>query len=116
MVIEPAPELVKLHERLMESLRGVERQNAGPAAFADEAGRVSDVLWVTGYRLKSSFGAYRPHITLGHGDQAPAIEPFVFEAATVAACHLGRFCTCRHVLRRWTLPLRGAPAASERQT
>jgi hypothetical protein len=62
-----------------------------------------DVLWVTGYRLKSGFHHYTPHITLGHGTEPPAIEPSGFEADTVAVCHLGKFCTCRQVLREWRL-------------
>lgn len=60
-------------------------------------------MWVTGYRLKSSFGAFTPHISLGHGDQPPAIEPLTFTATMVAACHLGRFCSCRTILRSWEL-------------
>jgi hypothetical protein len=103
IAIEKTPELAALHERLMEALRGVERPEGTPAAFADGDGRVGDVLWVAGYRLKSSFGHFVPHVTLGHGEEAPTIDPFAFDAATVAACHLGRFCTCRRVLRNWTL-------------
>ncbi len=103
MEIERSPELAALHENLMEALRGVERPGGTPAAFADGDTRVRDVLWVSGYRLKSSFGAYAPHVTLGHARHPPSIEPFEFEAATVAACHLGKFCSCRRVLRRWTL-------------
>lgn len=103
MAIEDSPELTALHERLMEALRGFERPGAGPAAFVDGDARVGDVAWVTSYRLKSSFGAFTPHITLGHADEPPPIEPFAFEANTVAACHLGRFCSCRRVLRAWDL-------------
>jgi len=103
MEIERTPRLVELHELLMEGLRGYERPGGTRAAFVDGDGRVGDVVWVTGYRLKSAFHAYTPHITLGHGDKAPAIEPFSFEATTVAACHLGRFCACRRVLRSWEL-------------
>jgi 2'-5' RNA ligase len=103
MAIERTPDLVELHERLMEELRGVERPDGAPGAFFGGDARVGDVLWVASYRLKSSFGAFTPHITLGHGAQPPAIEPFAFDATTVAACHLGRFCTCRRVLRHWTL-------------
>jgi 2'-5' RNA ligase len=103
IAIEKTPELAALHERLMEALRGVERPEGTPAAFADGDGRVGDVLWVTGYRLKSSFGHFVPHVTLGHGEEAPTIDPFAFDAATVAACHLGRFCSCRRVLQTWTL-------------
>ena len=108
MSIERTRELLDLHERLMEELRGVERQEGGPHAFFEATGRVRDVLWVTGFRLKSSSSAYTPHITLGHGDRLPAIEHLAFEATTIAACHLGRFCTCRRVLRSWTLSSRPA--------
>jgi hypothetical protein len=92
-----------LHERLMEALRGFERPGGTAAAFFGDDARVADVVWVAGYRLKSSFGAFSPHITLGHGPEPPHIEPFTFEATTVAACHLGRFCSCRRALRTWTL-------------
>jgi 2'-5' RNA ligase len=108
MAVERTNDLVALHEAVMEALRGYERPGGTPAAFIDGDARVADVLWVTGYRLKSSFGAFTPHITLGHGDAAPEIEAFTFEADTVAVCHLGRFCTCRAVLRVWEL---SAPAA-----
>ena len=103
IAIERTPELTSLHEQLMEALRGVERPGGTPAAFFGGDGRVGDVLWVSGYRLKSSFGEFLPHITLGHGAEPPAVEPFAFDATTVAACHLGRFCSCRRVVRRWTL-------------
>jgi hypothetical protein len=103
MEVEKSPALVQLHERLMEALRGLERPDAGTGAFFDPDARLRDVLWVTGYRLKSSFHHYTPHITLGHGTEPPPIEPRSFRADTVAVCHLGKFCTCRKVLRRWTL-------------
>jgi 2'-5' RNA ligase len=103
MAIERTPILVELHEELMESLRGYERPGGTRAAFVDADGRVADVLWVTSYRLKSSFHAFAPHVTLGHGKQPPPIEPFGFEASAIAACHLGRLCTCQRVLRAWEL-------------
>jgi 2'-5' RNA ligase len=111
MDIERTPPLMNLHERLMEVLRGFERPDGGTGAFYDADARLRDVMWVTGYRLKSSFHHYAPHITLGHGAQAPSIEPFSFEADAVAVCHLGRFCTCRHVFRRWTLTGEGMAGA-----
>jgi 2'-5' RNA ligase len=101
--IERTPTLMNLHERLMESLRGLERPDGGTGAFFDEDARLRDVLWVAGYRLKSSFHHYTPHITLGHGTAPPSIEPFGFEADIVAVCHLGKFCTCRKVFRSWKL-------------
>jgi hypothetical protein len=87
----------------MEALRGFERPGATASAFVDGNARVADVMWVTGYRLKSALHAYNPHITLGHAKEPPHVEPFAFEATTVAACHLGQFCSCRRVLRRWSL-------------
>jgi 2'-5' RNA ligase len=104
--IEKTPELAALHEQLMEALRGYERHDGGPGAFFGGEGHIGDVLWVASYHLKASFGAFTPHVTLGHGAEPPAIEPFAFDATTIAACHLGRFCTCRRVLRHWTLGTR----------
>lgn len=101
--IERTPDLIALHDALMDALRGYERTEGGPGAFFGGDARVGDVMWVAGYRLKSSAGHFTPHITLGHGTQAPRIAPFSFDATAVAACHLGRFCTCRRVLRGWQL-------------
>ena len=103
MAIDKTPPLVELHERLMEALRGLDRPDGGTGAFFGEDARLRDALWVAGYRLKSSFHHFTPHITLGHGPEPPHVEPFTFSADTVAVCHLGRYCTCRRVLRAWTL-------------
>jgi|SRR5687767_13455363 len=103
MAIDRTAEIVALHERLMEALRGLERPGGTAAAFFEGDARVSDVAWVTGYRLKSSLGSYNPHVTLGRAKNPPSIAPFEFQATTVAACHLGRFCSCRRILRSWEL-------------
>jgi 2'-5' RNA ligase len=103
MAVERTPALDRLHEDVMEAMRGFERPGGTPAAFFDGDARVADVVWVASYRLKSSFGAFAPHITLGHAEQPPLVAPATFTADTIAACHLGRFCTCRDVKRAWTL-------------
>ena len=103
MAIARTDDIAGLHERLMEALRGLERPAGTAHAFFEGDARVGDVAWVTGYRLKSSLGAYTPHVTLGHGTVPPVVEPFTFEATTIGACHLGRFCSCRRVLRSWDL-------------
>jgi 2'-5' RNA ligase len=103
IAIENTPPLAALHEQLMDALREFEHLQGGADAFVDRDARLRDVLWVAGYRAKSSLLSFRPHITLGHASQAPVIDPFTFEAVTVAVCHLGRFCTCRHVFRQGTL-------------
>ena len=103
LTAERTPELLDLHQQLMDALRGLERPHGGKQAFYEDTGRVGDVLWVSSFRLESSFGAFTPHITLGHGARAPEVEPFAFDATTIAVCHLGRHCTCRKVLRSWEL-------------
>jgi 2'-5' RNA ligase len=103
MAVERSEAIASLHERLMEALRGLERPGGTAAAFFEGDARVGDVAWVAGYRLTSSLSEYRPHVTLGYAAHPPAIEPFTFEATTIAACHLGRFCSCRRVLRNWEL-------------
>lgn len=103
MAVERTEELLGLHHRVMDALVGLERPDGGPHAFFEETGRVRDVLWVAGFRLKAGLAAYTPHLTLGHGTTVPSIEPIAFDATTIAACHLGRFCACRRVLRAWTL-------------
>lgn len=103
MTLARTPQIVDLHERLMHALRGVERHGGTTAAFVDRDARPGDVRWVSTYRRQASFGSFTPHVTLGHAAQPPRIEPFDFEATTVAACHLGRFCACRTMLRAWML-------------
>ena len=103
MAVEKTPQLQKLHERLMEALRGVERAGATPAAFFGGDARMGDVLTVASYRVNSSFAGFSPHITVGHALQPPVVERMSFQASIIGACHLGRFCSCRHILRSWTL-------------
>jgi hypothetical protein len=103
MSIARALDLVQLHRELMDGLSRFERQDGTSAAFVDGDARPGDVAWVAGFRRSSSYAAFRPHITLGHSSTLPPVEPLVFDASTIAACQLGRFCTCRRVLRRWEL-------------
>lgn len=103
MSIDLTPPLIELHRCLMDALRSFERPDGTEAAFLDGDARPGDVAWVAGFRRNSSHAAFTPHITLGHAALLPNVEPLTFEATTVAACHLGRFCTCRRVLRQWQL-------------
>jgi 2'-5' RNA ligase len=103
MSIQLTPPLADLHQRLMDALHPFERDGGTEAAFFDGAARRGDVEWVAGYRQTSSAAAFGPHITLGHAAALPDVELVTFEATTIAACHLGTFCTCRRVLRQWKL-------------
>jgi 2'-5' RNA ligase len=103
MSVERSPALFDLHRRLMDALETFQRTDGAADAFVGTA-RPRDIEWVRRYRRSSSGGAFTPHITLGHSERTtPLVEPVTFEAATVAACQLGRFCSCGRVLRRWTL-------------
>jgi 2'-5' RNA ligase len=108
MSIEPTPALMDLHRGLMEILAPFEGQGGTADAFFGGIARLADVAWVSGFRRTSSDAAFIPHITLGHASSLPAVERMTFEATTIAACHLGKFCTCRRVLRRWELQKSGA--------
>ena len=103
MAIERTMSLVSLHERLMDALEPWEQPGGGETAFHDKDARPGDVAWVERFRSASSFTTFTPHVTLGHAAVPPALEPFTFEASSVAACQLGRFCTCRRVLASWPL-------------
>ena len=103
MAIELTPPLSELHRKLMNVLSPFERTDGTAAAFFNGGGRSTDVEWVARFRQTSSHTDFLPHITLGHSVTPPPVEPLRFTATTIAACHLGTFCTCRRVLRQWTL-------------
>ena len=104
LTVEPSPPLRQLHERLMDALRGHEVAG-GPAAFqAREApARPADVDWVAGFRDRSSYASYDPHVTVGIGPRPVSTAPFRFPVEEIALCRLGRFCTCRDRLAAWKL-------------
>jgi 2'-5' RNA ligase len=101
--IAHSPTLVSLHERLLEATASIEVEDGDVSAFLGDAAREPDVRWVREFRRESSFVRFTPHITLGHAEEPPDIEPMDFLATRIAVCHLGRFCTCRRVIRAWDL-------------
>jgi 2'-5' RNA ligase len=103
MSIERTPALVDLHSSVLDAALSFDRVTGDASSFVGTDARDRDVQWVMGYRTSSSGPSFQPHITLGHAIRPPAIAPVDFEATTVAACHLGRFCSCRRVLRTWHL-------------
>ena len=101
MAIERTPALVGLHEELLRATLSFEVQDGNTTAFFGGDARERDVQWVREYRQSSSFDRFTPHITLGHAATPPFVEPIHFVATRIAVCHLGRFCTCRRVIRAW---------------
>ena len=104
LVVAPAPALQRVHERLMDTLAPYEVPG-GAAAFQhdDVPPRDADIDWVTRFRADSSYARFDPHITVGIGPEPVTIDPFSFTAREIAVCRLGRCCTCRDQLARWTL-------------
>ncbi len=105
LVVDDSPDLQRLHEAIMDAIEPFECPDASADAFEStgEAIRGQDVDWVRNFRENSAYAHYRPHVTVGHGGRAPLVEPIDFAAGRVAVCRLGRFCTCRTILREWAL-------------
>ena len=106
--VELTPELATLHRRLMERLEpfcdDVDRDEAHDAFVTDGNGpRPADIEWVAMFRERSALQRFDPHITIGAGALGTSVTPTPFVASRLAICHLGRFCTCRRVLRAWNL-------------
>ena len=104
LTVEASATLGRLHEGLMDAL-GDEEVAGDAASFqADgEPARPADVAWVEGFRERSSYARYDPHVTVGIGPRPLSAAPFRFPVEEIALCRLGRFCTCRDRLASWTL-------------
>ena len=104
--LEPTGALVRLHARLMNGLRQFESAQGDATAFLAAGGlpaRDADVDWVWRFRADAAYDRFDPHVTIGVGE-LPEPSPLpASDAARVALCQLGRFCTCRRILAEWTL-------------
>lgn len=110
LTVETAAPLRALHEGLMDALRAEETAGGTEAFRTDGASaRAADAAWVAGFRERSSYARYDPHVTIGIGDRPLSTAPFGFPAEEIALCRLGRFCTCRDRIASWKL--RAAPGS-----
>ena len=104
LAVEASAPLRRLHERLMDAMRGEEVAGDAAAFQADGApARPADAVWVAGFRERSSYARYDPHVTVGIGRRPLSAAPFRFRVEEIALCRLGRFCTCRDRLAGWAL-------------
>ena len=103
--IEPNESLVELHTQLMDQLRNVESHVGEYPAFSSNGHppRTADVEWVKQFRKQAAYNRFSPHVTVGIGDLSRPCPPTHVLATTIAACHLGRFCTCNKVFDTWPL-------------
>ena len=104
LAVAPTPALQRVHERLMDALAPFEVPGCAAAFQQDDAPpRDADIAWVTRFRADSSYTRFDPHITVGIGPDPVTVGPFDFTAREFAICRLGRCCTCRDQLARWTV-------------
>jgi 2'-5' RNA ligase len=103
MAIERTAEIVQLHERVLHATTAFETADGDASAFFGVDARERDVRWVREFRRESGFARFTPHITIGHASAPPFVEPIDFVATRIAMCHLGRFCSCRRIIREWDL-------------
>ena len=103
LTVAASAPLRQLHERLMDALRDEEVAGDAGAFQANGApGRPADVAWVAGFRERSSYARYDPHVTVGIGPRRLSAAPLHFSVEEIGLCRLGRFCTCRDRLASWT--------------
>jgi hypothetical protein len=79
LTVGPSAPIRRLHEALMDALREEEVAGDAGAFQADEApARPADVAWVEGFRARSSYARYDPHVTVGIGPRPLSTAPFDF--------------------------------------
>jgi len=97
--IEKTAEIQSLHEIAMANLKPFLSYDLSTDMFFSPP-NVEEITqyWIKNYAKMSSFQKFRPHITIGFGELDNINTPIVFEASTLAICHLGNYCTCRKIL------------------
>ncbi len=97
--VEKTRELQSLHEKVMEKVQPYfSSAVTSDMIYGDEELARTTLEWIEGYREKSSFAKFFPHITIGYGEAQEQVFPIEFSALKLALCHLGNHCTCRKVL------------------
>jgi hypothetical protein len=103
LVLARTPRLQELHEELMIDTADLKSPASTPAAFYGRP-RDADIRWVQGFRGAAAFDRFQPHVTLGIATgSGEFLQSHSFTTNCLAVCQLGRFCTCRVILRKWTL-------------
>jgi 2'-5' RNA ligase len=99
------PELLRLHANFMDEAKAFSEPDGTIESFyaPDIPAREKDAEYVAGFRKRSSYSRYVPHITIGYG-HPPVPDVFLdFACSEVGLFQLGRFCTCRQLQHRWNL-------------
>jgi len=112
-VVERAPELMRLHQKVIDAVETFSVNGGTSAAFIDTPSNAEIVGYVEQFVPKSSGEHYWPHVTLGvanedfvKGMKAQPFEAFTFKVDGVAIYQLGNFGTASKKLWEYqTQPL-----------
>ncbi len=97
--IEKTEALQSLHEEVMKRLSPYFSYDVRADMVLSSARTSQSTLdWIKNYPVKSSFGKFYPHITIGYGEIYNFSFPIKFTVSKLALCHLGNHCTCRIIL------------------
>jgi len=100
VVVDRTPELVRLHQKVVDAVAPFSLSGGTAAAFAGSDVNAETVAYVETFVPKSSGANYVPHVTVGvaseafvNGLKAEPFETFTFKPAGVAVYQLGNFGT-----------------------
>lgn len=99
-VVERTPELMRLHEPVIEAVESFFVSGGTGAAFVGTDINAETIGWVENFVPKSSGPNYIPHVTLGIAKEdfaaqlkAKPFTQFTFSPVGAAVYHLGNFGT-----------------------
>jgi len=110
IVVERTPELVQLHQKVVDAVAPFSGSGGTEAAFIDTPPGAEIVPYVNSFVQKSSGAKYFPHVTAGTATEAfvkqMKAEPFeaiTFHPVGFAIYQLGNFGTASKKLKEWDL-------------
>jgi 2'-5' RNA ligase superfamily len=105
LVVERAPELVRLHHKITDAVAPFSVSGGTAAAFVGAKAIAETVDWVETFVPKSSGENYLPHVTAGIATEAflkqlkaAPFEPFAFWPDALAVFQIGNFGTAARKL------------------
>jgi hypothetical protein len=105
MLVERTPELMRLHQKIIDAVAPFSVNGGTPAAFVGGDANAETIGWVEKFVPDSSGDKYLPHVTAGVAQEAfvkqlksEPFEAFTFKPSQVAVYQLGNFGTAARSL------------------
>jgi 2'-5' RNA ligase len=93
------PKLQKLHETITRKIKPwIIDEPTTEMCFSPPDVSKRTLYWLGGFKDKSCFENYYPHITLAKEGLDKENISIKFTTFRLALCHLGNYCTCRKIL------------------